>query len=99
SHNRRCHCTATEIDADDYGRVVYTDQGRFRVVMLDTAGNEILTFGRYGNQDSPAASEIGFDWFIGLGVTDRSVYIADGGNHRVVRVALKHAAEEIAQIK
>jgi len=101
SHNRRCHCTATEIDVDDYGRVVYTDQGRFRVVMLDPAGNEILTFGRYGNQDSvpTEGGEIGFHWFTGLGMTDRNVYIADGGNHRVVRVGLKHAAEETCQIK
>ena len=99
SHNRRCHCTATEIDVDDYGRVVYTDQGRFRVVMLDSGGNEVLTFGRYGNQDSPAASEIGFDWFVGLGLTDRNVYVADGGNHRVLRVALRHAAEETVEIK
>ena len=100
-HNRRCHCTATEIDVDDYGRVVYTDQGRFRVVMLDTAGNEILTFGHYGNQDSVPreGGEIGFHWFTGLGVTDRNVYIADGGNHRVIRVALKHAAEETCQIR
>jgi hypothetical protein len=69
------------------------------VVMLDSGGNEVLTFGRYGNQDSPAAGEIGFDWFVGLGLTDRSVYVADGGNHRVLRVALRHAAEETVEIK
>jgi hypothetical protein len=99
--NRRCHCTATEIDVDHYGRLVYTDQGRFRVVMLDAAGNEILAFGRYGNQDRVPAEggEIGFHWFTGLGVTDRNVYVADGGNHRVLRVALKPAAEETCQIR
>jgi len=63
-----------EIDVDDYGRVVYTDQGRSAWFMLDTAGNEVLTFGRYGNQDSSAATEIGFDWFVGLGLTDHNVY-------------------------
>jgi hypothetical protein len=128
SHNRRCHCTASEFDVDDYGRVFHTDQGRFRVVVLDTAGNEIAAFGGYGNQDacgpdgyvmdpagkflrpraksdpadlkSPfAAPEIAFNWFTGLGVTDRFVYVADGGNLRVVRAALKYAAEETCPIR
>jgi hypothetical protein len=98
SHNRRCHCTATELEVDDYGRVFYTDQGRFRVVVLDTNGNELLTFGRYGNQ-SDGGKEIAFDWFTGLGATDRNVYVADGGNRRVVKVALKHAAEAVCPIR
>ncbi len=54
-HNRRCHCTACEFDIDDFGRVFYPDQGRFRVVALDTNGNEITAFGGYGNQDAWAA--------------------------------------------
>jgi hypothetical protein len=95
--NRRCHCTATEIDADDYGRTFYTDQGRFRVIVLDTNGNELLSFGGYGNQDS-VGPEIAFNWFTGLGVSDRNVYVADGLNHRVVRVTMKHAAEETCEI-
>lgn len=101
-HNRRCHCTATEIDVDDYGRVVYTDQGRFRVVMLDAAGNRIATIGRYGNQDSPvtgAGDGVGFNWFTGLGLSDRYVYVADGGNHRVVRVALNYAVRAACPIE
>jgi len=97
-HNRRCHCTATEIDVDDFGRVFYTDQGRFRVVVLDTNGNELLTFGGYGNQ-SDGGKEIAFDWFTGLGATDHNVYVADGGSHRVVRLALKHALEAVCPIR
>jgi hypothetical protein len=89
SHNRRCHCTATEFDVDEYGRVFHTDQGRFRVVVLDGAGNEILAFGRYGNQD---ATGLTFNWFTGLGVSERYVYAADGANLRVVRGALRYAA-------
>ncbi len=46
-----CHCTYTDFDADDFGRVFHPDQGRFRAVVLDTNGNEILHFGSYGNQD------------------------------------------------
>jgi hypothetical protein len=93
-HNRRCHCTATEFDVDDYGRTFYTDQGRFRVVVLDAAGTEIAAFGSYGNQDACATNSVAFNWFTGLAVSDRYVYAADGANRRVVRVALKYAAEE-----
>ncbi len=50
-HNRRCHCTSTEFDVDDFGRVFYPDHGRFCTVVLDTNGNEITTVGGYGNQD------------------------------------------------
>jgi hypothetical protein len=96
-HNRRCHCTATEFEVDDFGRSYYTDQGLFRVVVLDTAGNEILAFGRYGNQDS--CSELAFNWFTGLGITDRYIYVADGSNRRVVRATLTYAAEAVVDIR
>jgi hypothetical protein len=46
-----CNCTPTEFDVDDFGRVYYPDQGRFRIVVLDTNGNEMFHFGGYGNQD------------------------------------------------
>jgi len=52
SHNVRCHCTGSDFDVDDFGRVFYPDQGRFRIVVCDTNGNTITAFGRYGNQDS-----------------------------------------------
>ena len=47
-----CHCTATDFDVDDFGRVFYPDMGRFRVSVLDTAGNVIAHIGSYGNQDN-----------------------------------------------
>jgi hypothetical protein len=46
-----CHCTGSDFDVDDFGRVFAPDTGRFRVGVLDTAGNELLSFGAYGNQD------------------------------------------------
>src|SRR5262249_14216582 len=49
--NDQCHCTASDFDVDDFGRVFLPDTGRFRVGVLDTNGNEILSFGAYGNQD------------------------------------------------
>jgi hypothetical protein len=46
-----CHCTGSDFDVDDFGRVFAPDTARFRVGVLDTNGNEILSFGGYGNQD------------------------------------------------
>ena len=46
-----CHCFGTDFDMDDFGRIFAPDSLRFRVGVLDTRGNEILSFGAYGNQD------------------------------------------------
>lgn len=97
SHNRRCHCVATEFKVDPFGRVFYTDQGRFRVVVLDPGGNEILAFGQYGNQDA-GNGELAFSWFTGLGVSDRYIYVADGSNRRVLRIKMGYAAEERVEV-
>ncbi|HUT36040.1 MAG TPA: hypothetical protein VNE39_21310 [Planctomycetota bacterium] len=124
----RCHCTACDFDVDDFGRVFYPDQGRFRVEVIDTNGNEILHFGAYGNQDycgpssyvvdpktrllrprqpddaadieSPFAKpEIAFNWFVGLAVSDRFVYVADGANRRVLRCKIGYAAQETSDAR
>ena len=47
-----CNCENTRFDVDPYGRVWYPDLGRYRVGVLDTAGNLITTFGGYGNAES-----------------------------------------------
>ncbi|MCG3179245.1 MAG: hypothetical protein BIFFINMI_01579 [Phycisphaerae bacterium] len=100
--NRRCHCTATGFDLDRYGRVYYTDQGMFRVVVLDAAGNELLKVGRYGNQDSfgkEGTPDVAFNWFIGLAASDRYIYVGDGANHRLVRLAIGHAVTGSCELK
>jgi hypothetical protein len=113
---------------DDFGRSFFPDQGRFRVVVLDTNGNRIAHVGGYGNQDycgpdsyvpdpktgvlrprrkddpkdlkSPFADpEIAFNWFVGLAVSDRYLYVADGSNRRVLRVALDYAAQETCAVR
>jgi hypothetical protein len=50
-NNDHCHCAGTDFDVDDFGRVFAPDTGRCRVGVLDTNGNEITSFGGYGNQD------------------------------------------------
>jgi hypothetical protein len=49
--NDTCHCTGSDFDMDDFGRVFVPDNGRFRIGVLDANGNELLSFGGYGNQD------------------------------------------------
>lgn len=46
-----CHCTSTDFDVDDFGRMFAPDILRHRVTVLDTNGNVLLHFGAYGNQD------------------------------------------------
>jgi len=94
----RCHCTSTDFDVDPYGRCFYTDQGRFCVIVLDTAGNQITRFGSYGNQDS-CGPEVAFNLFTGLAVTDRNLYVADGGHRRVLRLEKTYAAQETCEVK
>jgi hypothetical protein len=89
-----CHCTGSDFDVDDFGRVFAPDTGRFRIGVLDTAGNEILSFGAYGNQDS-CGPDIAFAWIIGLAVTDRYAYVSDVVNKRVLRIALDYTVQEV----
>ncbi len=46
-----CHCTGCDFDIDEFGRSFAPDNGRQRVTVIDSAGNTILHFGAYGNQD------------------------------------------------
>jgi hypothetical protein len=47
-----CHCFGHLFDTDDFGRSFFPDALRFRVAVLDAAGNEITHFGSYGNRDN-----------------------------------------------
>jgi hypothetical protein len=99
SHNVRCHCTGCGFDVDHFGRVFYPDQGRFRLVVLDTNGNEIGTIGAYGNQDASPETGVPFGWILGVGVSDRYVYVPDALNRRVVRVKLGYQAERSVPVE
>lgn len=48
---RTCMCEGGGFDVDPYGRVFFPNLGQFRVEILDTSGNPIAMFGKYGNQD------------------------------------------------
>ena len=100
-----CNCESTRFDVDEFGRVWYPDLGRFRVVVLDTNGNEIMYFGGYGNADSggPKSSvpqpEIAFAWLLGVGVSEKYAYMGDVVNRRMLRAKKVYAAEKSCPIK
>jgi hypothetical protein len=103
-----CNCENTRFDVDLFGRVWYPDTGRFRVAVLDTDGNELTHFGGYGNADSRgpeskdkklAQPDIAFGWLIGVGATDKYVYMGDSMNKRMLRAKITYAAEATCAIK
>ena len=95
-----CNCETTRFDVDEFGRVWYPDQLLFRVRVIDTNGNPITRFGGYGNTESqgPESSipdpEIGFTWLVGVGVTDKYIYMGDSHNRRLLRAKIVYAADE-----
>jgi len=91
-----CNCETTRFDVDPFGRVFYPDLCRFRVDVIDTAGNEITHFGRYGNAED---AEISLAWLIGVGVTDKYAYLGDSMNRRLLRVKLVYAEEKSCDIE
>lgn len=91
-----CNCENTRFDVDEFGRVFYPDLGRSRVGVLDTAGNDVTHFGRYGNTDDEG---LAFSWLIGVGATDNYVYMGDSLNRRFVRAKINYAAEARCDVK
>ena len=72
--------------------------------MLETNGNEVCTFGSYGNQDSAGpgslvpAPEIPLCWVQAIAVGDEAAYVGDRLNQRVARVKLGYSAAETVAI-
>jgi hypothetical protein len=98
-----CLCESPWFDVDGFGRSFFPDACRFRVAVLDTAGNLICTFGSYGNQDStgPAGvpDEIPLCWPQAVAVGDEAAYVADRLNRRVVRVQLSYRTEATCPVR
>jgi hypothetical protein len=95
-----CMCEGSGFDVDPFGRVFFPNLGQFRIEVIDTNNNPILTFGKYGNEDSggPNAKikkpDIPLAWPVYVAVSDKYAYVADTVNRRVVRVKLAYAAEQ-----
>jgi DNA-binding beta-propeller fold protein YncE/HEAT repeat protein len=84
-----CKCWTPRFDLDDFARVFVPDQLRNRIVVLDTNGNELLTFGRYGNVDELGKSLVFADPRTVM-VSRDAAYVGDMNNQCVVRVKLSY---------
>jgi hypothetical protein len=100
-----CVCRIPRFDIDRFGRLAIPNAMANHVRLLDNAGNEILTFGRYGNYDAQLKGgqagqpDLPLAWPIGAAITDRSIYVLDVYNRRVVRADFTFAAEEVCDLK
>ena len=99
----RCNCRSGRFKTDDFGRSFVPEPWRYSIGVLDTNGNLIARFGRYGNADSAGpkglvplgGDEIGlFDPQYVAVQTDRRLFIADVGNGRIVSAKLDYHATE-----
>jgi hypothetical protein len=110
-----CACWRCHFALDYFARSFAPEMDRYRVAVLDTAGNLITRIGQYGNPDDgvplvgtagpPNPRPIGGDE-VGLfhagyvaTHTDRRLFIADVGNARVVSVRLGYHASESVALK
>ncbi len=104
-----CVCRTPRFDLDPYGRLVIPNAITCSVRVVDNAGNEVLSFGRYGNFDSQyvpegakdkdarpliAKPEVPLAWALGAGFSEKKIYVADLLSRRVVRMDVKYGAEE-----
>jgi hypothetical protein len=100
-----CACTKPRFDVDDFGRLYIPNGITFTVSVRDNAGNEITRFGGYGNYDcqGPQSREpepaIPLGWPVGVAASDRSIYVGDCLNHRLVRVDKTFLAETTIDVK
>jgi hypothetical protein len=107
-----CVCRSPRFDLDLYDRLYIPNTIANSVRICDNSGNEICSFGAYGNFDSlyvppdskdkkplVAMPEIPLGWPVGAAASERAVYVSDMLNRRVVRADLVWKAEELCDIK
>lgn len=92
---------------DGYGRIYYPTSFLPQVSVIDNEGNNIISFGTYGNRDSMGGLEgdlvptkgIPLGQPNSVEATDDWIYIGDILNIRILRLAKTFAATEIVKIK
>lgn len=98
-----CACWHARFALDHFARSFAPEVDHYSVAVLDTAGNLILRIGQYGNVDSDGPSSLvplpgdGVGLFDAAYVathTDHRLFIADGGNARIVSVALNYHVDQ-----
>ncbi len=94
-----CACEQTCNDIDSYDRIFVADALRFSVNVIDTAGNQIMRIGQFGNMDSRGPGspvpepEVTFGYPSVVECAGDRILVADMVNRRVVCVRLEYAAQ------
>jgi hypothetical protein len=105
-----CDCANCRFDLDHLARSFAPEVEHCSVAVLDSSGNVILRVGTYGNVDdgrpmvaaggpakprSLGGDEVGLFYAPYVAAhTDRRLFIADPGNHRILAVKLDYAVTE-----
>jgi hypothetical protein len=93
-----CICNNGHFDIDRYGRLFVPNALARQVEVLDTEGNRICVFGRYGNVDNGGKESrrpvdgVPLNWGVDVAVSDTAAYISDLSNRCVVKVRLDYQA-------
>ena len=98
----KCWCLGASFDLDAHDRLFVPDSARFRIQVLDSNFNPILSFGGYDSIDAPQGKsnspgpEISFECPVSVTVSDSAAYVYDAAPcaRRTMRIKLTYAAEE-----
>ncbi len=100
----KCQCNTPRFDADMYGRVFYPDMMNNRVVVLDTAGNQLMTLGRADwykrlKDGRPASGDLPLASAILVAASDEAIYVGDSLAGVVVRAKMNWRAEGTCRVE
>jgi HEAT repeat protein len=99
-----CPCRQPMFTVDGWGRIFYPSAFTCSVRVVDNSGNEILSFGQYGNADSGGPGSripvppVPLAWPEAVSASYKAIYVSDPGNWRVVRMLKKYGAEASAPV-
>lgn len=103
----KTYCRTPRFGVDGFGRVYYPTSLSNQVSIIDTEGNQILTFGTYGNRDSMGGLEgdlvptkdIPLAWPNSVEATDQYIYVGDIVNIRLLQLEKKFELIKVSNIK
>ncbi len=99
-----CICFPARMSLDRYGRLFVPVAPARRFEVIDTEGNLLCKFGRYGNadnggKDSPRPVKgVPLNWAYNVTASDKAVYIADTNNRRILKVRLDYRVSALCPV-